>query len=87
MLVLRKYLVFAIDASILIWLLKVVAFDENSDVIGILIFTTLGVLAIYNSYAFLLYRFFFKNEKHKLYLEVLYFLLLVLPLFSLWYFT
>jgi len=82
----RKLLVILINILVILWLLKVIYFDTDSDVIGFFVLLTLVFLILYDAYAFLLAYFFFKRNKGIL-IEVIFILMLVVPFGVLWLFT
>lgn len=83
----RKAGIIIINAIILGWLLKVIISDGNSDMAGTFSLLTLFFLLAYDGYAFILYKLYFKNETKNISIETGFFLLLLLPIILLWYFT
>jgi hypothetical protein len=84
----RKYLVIFINLIIAVWLIKTTLFPkEGADFFGVFLVIVLLFCFLYNIYAFLLFKFYFVNEYHKIILEIIFVLLLLLPFFVIWYFT
>ena len=84
----RKYLIICINIIIATWLIKTIFFsNSDTDFFGLFLCMVLGFCFIYNIYALLLYKFYTANEQHKIIIEVIFILLLLLPFFTLWYFT
>lgn len=83
----RKYAIVTINLFILIWLFKVLFFDNNTDVAGLFALGNLFFLVLNTGYAFALNRFFLKNENNYWLIEFGFVFLLLLPLFLLWYLT
>ncbi len=74
--------------TIAIWLIKTIFFPKNdTDFFGLFLFMVLGFCFVYDIYALLLYKFYTGNEQHKIMIEIIFVLLLLLPFFTLWYFT
>ena len=71
----------------LLWVLKVMFFDKDSDVIGLFIISTFLLLMIFNIYSFLLLIFFFNNKERLLWIELLFLFILVFPIFLLVIYT
>ena len=81
----RKVEIFVVNSLILIWLFKVVFFDEESDVVGMFAISTLLFMVIYNAYMLVLFKVYFKSQK--LFIEIGFFFLLLLPIFILLYYS
>jgi len=61
--------------------------EISTDFLGVFFFLIIGFWIAFNIYALLLYKFFTANEQHKIIIEIIFVLLLLLPFFILWYFT
>lgn len=84
----RKYIIICINVIIALWLIKIIFFPKyDTDFFGVFLFMVSGFCLVYNVYALLLYKYYFINEQHKIILEIIFVLLLLLPFFILWYFT
>ena len=84
----RWLLILAINALAISWLIHEMYFPAGpSDVFGLFLLLFIVGLLIYNLYAVLVAKFFFRKGQNRLYIEGLCSLLLVLPIFVLWYFT
>ena len=88
MLLYRKYLIIIINVVIASWLIKIIFYPKYStDFFGFFLFVILGFWVLYDIFSILLYKFYLRNESHKFYIEIGFVLLLLLPIFLLWYFT
>jgi hypothetical protein len=82
----RKFLIVAIDLITVIWLIHETFFSAPGDLFGLVLFPDIVVLVIYNIYAILLVKYFFRKGRTRLYMEGLYSLLVLLPIIVIWYF-
>ena len=84
----RKYLLIAINAIIILWLIKITYFPKiGTDFFGIFFIFVIIFLIIYNLYALFLYKFYPINKQHNILIEFLFIILLLIPFFLVWYFT
>jgi hypothetical protein len=83
----RKLAIISINFLILGWLIKVITYDDTSDMIGFFSVLTLLFLIVYNVYIFLIQKVYPKNEKENSLIEIGFILLLLLPIMLLWFFT
>lgn len=65
------------------WLLKVMLFDQDSDVVGLFVLAGWLVMAIFAAYALLLVNLFFKRRRG-VQVELLFSGLLLVPWIMLW---
>ena len=75
-----------INTIVIVWILKVTFFDKDSDSIGLLTGATILFLLFFNVYAFVLYNIF-NNKWSNLLSKIAFFVLLIIPLFIIWYLT
>ena len=87
MLIFRRSLIIIIDLIILLWLLKVLLLDKSSDVVGLFVVLTIAFLLLYNAYAYLIYKIYFRQMRNNFFIEALYVFLLILPILLLWRYT
>jgi hypothetical protein len=83
----RRLLIAVINAIILGWLLKVVLIDYTDEGIGFLFMLTFIFLGIYNCYLLAIYNLYPENKRRLIYPEIIYGVVLILPVFILWYYT
>ena len=83
----KKYSIILINAIVILWLLKVIYFDESSDVIGIFTIGTIIFLIIYNLYAWLILYLSNKIKMNKYLNYVAFYTLLIIPFLILYYMT
>ena len=83
----RKFLIITIDLIAIIWLIHEASIREIDDFWWLILIPFIVVAVIYNLYAMLLVRYFFKKGRTRLYIEGLYVLLVISPIFVLWYIT
>jgi hypothetical protein len=88
MLLYRKYIIITINIVIAFWLFKTVFYPKYStDFFGLFLFMVLVFWLLYDVYSLLVYKFYFKNESGTLYIEIGFVILILLPIFLLWFFT
>jgi hypothetical protein len=87
MLTFRKSIIIIIDLLIIFWLLKVILFDESSDVVGLFALVTIIFFLLYNAYALFVYKVYFRQGHNNFFVEALYVFLLILPILLLWRYT
>jgi hypothetical protein len=87
MLIFRKSIIIIIDLIILLWLLKVILLDKSSDVVGLFTVLTIIFLLLYNAYAYLVYKVYFRKARNNFFTEALYVFLLIVPIILLWRYT
>jgi hypothetical protein len=83
----RKFLIITIDLIAIIWLIHEAFIREVDDFWWLILMPFIVVTAIYNLYAMLLVRYFFNKGRIRLYIEGLYVLLAISPIFVIWYIT
>lgn len=83
----RKYAILLINAVIFLWLIKVMFFDKNTDMVGLFTIVTLVFTVLFNFYSFILLSIYTKNEDRVIWIEFLFVFLLVLPIILLWHYT
>ena len=82
----RKGLILGINLLVLGCLLKVMLFDDTSDVVGLFVLSGLLFLVVFDIYALAIAKLFFK-ESTKFYIELLFSILLLIPFLLLWRLT
>jgi len=82
----RKFVIILINVLVILWLLKILYFDHDSDVVGFLGLLTIVFLVFYDLYAALIIQLFFKKNT-KISIEGIFILLLIIPFVLLWLFT
>ncbi len=83
----RKYLVYAINILVLIWLIKTTYFQPaDSDYYGILLIGVIIFILLFNLYCFIVNNFF-SEKKLSWFNEILYIPLIFLPFVLLWHWT
>jgi|GEM_PF-2147522 len=81
----RKFIIVLPNLIAISWLIKLFCFSTDStDFMGILFWGVIFILIIYDIYSILLYNKFPKNEKRVLYIEIVFTLLSVAPIFLLY---
>ena len=83
----RRYAILLINALMLIWLLKLIYIDKVNDSVGVLILIAIVFLIFYNLYSLLLYNLFGKRPNKGVFYNGIFFILLVLPILVIWYYT
>ena len=83
----RKFLIITIDLIAIIWLIHEAFIREIDDFWWLILTPFIVVTVIYNLYAMLLVRYFFNKGRIRLYIEGLYVLLVISPIFVIWYIT
>lgn len=81
----RKLLIKAVNLIAIIWLIYETAFREIDDFWWGVLIPCIVALVIYNVYAMLLVRFFFNKNGISPFKKGLYSLLVILPIFVMWY--
>jgi len=81
----RKLIIIAINLLAIIWLIHEAFFREVDIFLWAAFVPYIVVMTIYNLYAMLLVRFFFNKGRVRLYIEGVYLLLAILPIFVIWH--
>lgn len=75
----RKYVILLVNILVIGWTLKVMFFDEGSDVIGLFVLFGIAFLVLFDAYAVFLISFFERMESKKLWVEILFYTCLLWP--------
>ena len=80
----RRGVIVLVNAAVLLLVLKVVLFDETNDGVGAFGIAAFIFLFIYNVYALVIYNTFWENPRRLISIELVYVVLLILPVLFLW---
>jgi len=80
MLIYRKYTIWLINTIVFVWASKEIFFSKGpDDFFGIFFLVGMVFMICYNIYAILVFVLFKKIKSDLIYIEVLYYILLVIP--------
>lgn len=80
-------MILAINLLILVWLLKIMLIDEVSDSIGAVVILVVVFLLFFNLYSLVLYNLFRKYNRNTIFHNIMFLILLILPIMAIWYYT
>jgi hypothetical protein len=84
----RKYLIIGINLIVSIWLVKTIFYAKyDTDFFGLFLSWALGFCMVYNMYVILVCKCFFSNAQKRIFIEIFFILLILLPFFILWLLT
>jgi hypothetical protein len=81
----RKWIIIVLDLIFSGWLIKLMFFSEPTDFLGVFLFIYIASVIAYNLYGFYIIEHFSTNSRRLIFLEILFFCLLLAPILAVWY--